>query len=418
MASIFKSLQDSELIQDYSDEEALKALRAGDSFYVGFDPTAQSLQIGNLVPLIVSVKLARAGLKPVILFGGATGAIGDPSGRNAERQLLSLDVIDQNISRQKDQISKLFETVGVTPTFVNNRDWTAPVDILSFLRDVGKFFTVNYMISKEVVKTRLNGEGISFTEFSYMLLQAFDFYHLYTNNSVRMQIGGSDQWGNITAGLELIRKKVGENTAVAFSIPLLTNSEGQKFGKTAGGAIWLDPTLTSPYLFHQFWLNTSDADVVRFMRIFTFLSEEEIQQYADLIKNTPEKREAQKTLADLITELVHGKDAVSLAKKSAQVLFGGSIEGLSDQELINIFQDVPSENISAESIKGKSILDLLVASKAVASKGEAKRLITGGGISINGDKVTNEASVVDSLLHRTIAVIRVGKKNYTLVKFS
>ena len=417
MASIFKTLQGTELIQDYSDQEALEALKPGDSFYVGFDPTAQSLQIGNLVPLIVSVKLARAGLKPVILFGGATGAIGDPSGRNTERQLLSLDVIDENIARQERQISKLFQTVGVTPTFVNNRDWTAPIDVLSFLRDVGKFFTVNYMISKEVVKTRLHGEGISYTEFSYMLLQAFDFYHLYTTKGVRMQIGGSDQWGNITAGLELIRKKMGEHTAVAFSIPLLTNSEGQKFGKSAGTALWLDPELTSPYVFHQFWLNTPDADVIRYMRIFTFLEEAAIASYQESVSQAPEKREAQKVLADLVTELVHGGEAVALAKKSAQVLFSGSIDGLSDTELLTIYKDVPSQEITQSQVSGKTVLDLLVEAHAVNSKGEARRLIAGGGVSINGEKITADTAAVDPYLARSVALIRIGKKNYHLAKF-
>ena len=415
MVSIFKSLQDSELIQDYSDESELLALKAGDAFYVGFDPTARSLQIGNLVPLIVSVKLARAGLKPVILFGGATGAIGDPSGRSTERQLLAMETIDENIDRQKNQITSLFKTVGVTPTFVNNRDWTAPIDILTFLRDVGKHFTVNYMISKEVVKTRLGGEGISFTEFSYMLLQAFDFFHLYSTQNVRMQIGGSDQWGNITAGLELIRRKVGENSAVAFSIPLLTNSEGQKFGKSAGGAIWLDAELTSPYLFHQFWLNTSDADVIKFLRIFTFLTDEEIKEQAKAVAEEPQKRAAQKKLADLVTELVHGAEAVALATKSAAVLFGGSIEGLSDNELKLIFKDVPSKTLHKNDLKEKTVLDVLTLAGAVTSKGEGKRLISGGGVSLNGERVVSEADNTASLLSRNIIVIRVGKKNYHLV---
>lgn len=413
--SIFLSLQESGLVQDFSDLEALTKINKGDAFYVGFDPTAVSLQIGNLVPLVASVKLAKAGLKPYILFGGATGAIGDPSGRSTERQLLDRSVIDENIAKQTAQAKFIFNQIGVEPVFVNNFDWTHKIDVLSFLRDIGKHFTVNYMTSKEVVKNRLQGEGISYTEFSYMLLQAYDFYHLYTNHNVRLQIGGSDQWGNMTAGLELIRKKSGENNALSFSIPLVTNSDGLKFGKSASGAVWLDAEKFSPYQFHQFWLNIQDADVIRYLKIFTFISSELIHEHEELVKNQPEKRASQKLLADLVTELVHGSDKLQFAKKSAEVLFGGSIDGINDDELLRIFCDVPSSKLSKESASIGTIVDLLVLAGAIKSKGEAKRLIAGGGVSINSKKIISDATLSKDFLDRSILVVKVGKKNYHLI---
>lgn len=408
------------LIQDTSDIEALRALKSGDGFYVGFDPTAPSLQVGNLVPLIMSLKLAKEGLRPIILFGGSTGAIGDPSGKNAERVLLEREVLDKNIAFQSEQVRTMFAREKVQPDFVNNLDWTKNISVLDFLRDVGKHFTVNYMIAKEVVKNRLSGEGISYTEFSYMLLQAFDFHHLYKHHNCRMQIGGSDQWGNITAGLELIRRKEGENTAVAFSIPLLTNSEGKKFGKTESGTLWLDPDKTSSYQFHQFWLNTADADAERYLNVFTLLSPTEIRTIMDEQQKAPEKRHAQKILADTITTFVHGADAVTAANKSAQVLFGGDITGLSDSELLSIFADVPSVTVNrGEAIDGP-LLDLLVNAKIIKSKGEARRLIAGGGVSINGTKITESHAKASDVCEvaGSVLVIRVGKKSYTLIKLS
>ena len=419
MKSILETLQDSELIQDFSDEAGLKALKKGDKFYVGFDPTAASLQVGNLVPIMVSMKLAKLGLQPVILFGGATGAIGDPSGRSAERsQLLERDVITANVERQKKQITDIFASIEVQPEFVNNFDWTNSIDVLSFLRDVGKHFTVNYMIAKEVVKTRLNGDGISFTEFSYMLLQANDFYHLYTKHNVRMQIGGSDQWGNITAGLELIRRKVGENNALAFSIPLLTNSEGLKFGKSAGGAVWLDSTMTSPYQLHQFWLNTTDMDALRYLKIFTLLSDDVIAEQQQKMQSAPQERSAQKLLADSVTALIHGATQLELAKKSAAVLFGGSIEGMSDSDLKEIFKEVPSKKIERSALAAVSVVDALVTAGICASKGETKRLIAGGGVYINGERITEEAQSIAAFLTRSVIVVRTGKKNYFLIELN
>jgi tyrosyl-tRNA synthetase len=418
--SIFEQLKSAGLVQDVSDEAEANKLKANDRFYVGFDPTAVSLQVGNLVPLIVSIKLAKAGLHPFILFGGSTGAIGDPSGRSAERSsLLDRDTIEKNIAHQTNQAKKLFSYVNVSPTFVNNFEWTKDVDVMTFLRDVGKHFTVNYMIAKEVVKNRLAGDGISYTEFSYMLLQAFDFLHLYQNHSVRMQIGGSDQWGNITAGLELIRRKLGENNALAFSIPLLTNSEGVKFGKSASsGTIWLDPNLTSPYAFHQFWLNTQDSDALRYLKIFTFLSSEQLNEIHEATKSSPEKRLAQKTLADEVTRLVHGEDNLALAQKSAEVLFSGNIDGLSDSQLLEIFSDVPSFSVETSKAKSCSAMELVADCGIVKSKGEAKRLIAGGGLYINNHRVANDTLMASEYLKGQVVVVRTGKKNFALIKLT
>jgi tyrosyl-tRNA synthetase len=416
--TIIESLKESHLVQDISDPLEASKLSSGDKFYVGFDPTASSLQVGNLVPLIVSVKLAKAGLHPFILFGGSTGAIGDPSGRSQERsQLLDRETIDKNIAFQSKQATQIFNAVNVSPTFVNNYDWTKDVDVMTFLRDVGKHFTVNYMIAKDVVKNRLSGDGISFTEFSYMLLQAFDFLHLYKNHGVKMQIGGSDQWGNITAGLELIRKKMGENNALGFSIPLLTNSEGVKFGKSAtSGTIWLDPNLTSPFKFHQFWLNSPDSDVIKYIKIFTFADTTTIQELENQTKSSPEKRLAQKFLADEVTKLVHGSEAVEAAQKSAQVLFSGNTDDCSEQELLEIFADVPSFESTNSEINEISVVDLLVKFSIAKSKGEAKRLITGGGLYLNNKRVQSDTSKCLEYLKGNIIIIRSGKKNYFLVK--
>lgn len=416
--NIFDHLLSQGLIQDVSDEGQLRSLKSGDKFYVGFDPTAPSLQVGNLVPLTMCLRLGKAGLTPIILFGGATGAIGDPSGKNAERKLLERETIDKNIATQTRQVTEIFNREGVSPIFVNNFDWTKDVNVLEFLRDVGKHFTVNYMIAKEVVKNRLGGEGISYTEFSYMLLQAFDFHHLFQHHGCRMQIGGSDQWGNITAGLELIRRKMGDTNAVAFSIPLLTSSDGKKFGKSESGTLWLDSETTSPYKFHQFWLNTSDSDVVRYLKIFTFLDDGHISKLDRATKESPEKREAQRVLADFVTTLVHGEKATQSANKCAAVLFGGSIDDVTDSELLSIFSDAPSFEISRAQANTLSGVDLLVQANVFKSKGEARRLIEGGGLALNNEKVSLEAlTSASSFTQKNVLLVRTGKKNYFIIKF-
>lgn len=406
------------LIQDISDPEALSKLKSGDSFYIGFDPTAPSLQVGNLVPLIVSIHLTRAGLNPIVLFGGATGMIGDPGGKNAERNLMELEQVAANTKLQEAQVRALWERSGCAaiPTFVNNITWTKDVPLLSFLRDIGKHFTINYMLAKDSVKSRLSADGISYTEFSYMLLQAFDFMHLFQNKGCRLQIGGSEQWGNVTAGLELIRRKL-QKEAYAFSFPLITDSAGKKFGKSEGNAVWLDSSMTSPYKFHQFWLNIPDSDVVRFLKVFTFESKERIAQLEAGVKTQPEKRVAQQVLADALCSMVHGSAATAEAKRSAAALFSGSLEELSKEQLLELFADAPSTTISRKELDQLDLLSLL-ASTVAKSKGEARRLVQGGGIYLDSQRVSDGSLQLrdTKVLERGFIVLRSGKKNYHIVR--
>lgn len=406
------------LIQDISDPEALSKLKPGDAFYIGFDPTAPSFQVGNLVPLIVSIHLTKAGLKPILLFGGATGMIGDPGGKSAERNLLPLEQVAQNVVRQQKQATALWSHAGVTvtPEVVNNLDWSREISMLAFLRDVGKHFTVNYMMAKDSVKSRLSGDGISYTEFSYMLLQANDFLHLYQNKNCKLQIGGSDQWGNITAGLELIRRKV-SGEAYALSFPLVTNAEGKKFGKSEGNAVWLDREMTSPYKFHQFWLNVTDDEVIKLLKIFTFETKEKIAEVEAAMDAAPEKREAQKLLADALCTFVHGAQATEDAKRCAAALFSGSLNELTNAQILEIFQDAPSSTISKAQVGDLDILTLLSTTVA-KSKGEARRLVQGGGIYLDSERVANEALKLSetSILSKGFVVLRSGKKNYHLVR--
>jgi tyrosyl-tRNA synthetase len=406
------------LIQDMSDPETLSKLKASDCFYVGFDPTAPSFQVGNLVPLLVSIHLTRAGLKPILLFGGATGMIGDPGGKSAERNLLPLEQVAENVKLQQSQAATLWKNAGlsITPKFVNNLDWSKDVSMLTFLRDIGKHFTVNYMLAKDSVKSRLSGDGISYTEFSYMLLQANDFLHLYQNKNCKLQVGGSDQWGNITAGLELIRRKI-QGDAYALSFPLITNSEGKKFGKSEGNAVWLSAKLTSPYKFHQFWLNVQDAEAIRLLKIFTLETKEKIAEVEALMQAAPEKRDAQKLLADSITTFVHGADATADAKKCAQALFSGSLSELSNEQILELFDDAPSSTVTRSQVEELDILTLL-STTVSKSKGEARRLVQGGGIYLDSERVSNEALKLKdtAILSKGFAVIRSGKKNYHLVR--
>lgn len=418
--NFIETLQQRGLVQDISDLEGMnKGLKSGDKFYVGFDPTAPYLHIGNLLQITVCIHLAKAGLRPILLFGGATGSIGDPSGRSEERQLLERDVIDRNVDGHKRMAQTIFDRFDVKVEYVNNLDWTRDVSVLEFLRDIGKHFTVNYMIAKEVVKTRLNGDGISFTEFSYMLLQAYDFLHLHKQMGCKLQFGGSDQWGNITAGLELIRKK-GQGEAYAFSVPLVTDSQGKKFGKSVSGAVWINPEALSPYKFHQFWLNVEDADAVRYLRIFTFHDLNVLREVEERGKNAPEKREAQNLLADSVCTIVHGKEATENARKSAQVLFGGSVDGLSDGELKEIFSDVPSTVITKAALASTTFVDLLVQTKLVQSKGEARRLIESGGAYLNNTRMSDGTVLLENtaIKDRSLFVLRSGKKNYHLVQLA
>ncbi len=414
-----ETLKSRGLLQDISDPDLANKLPAGTPFYVGFDPTAPSLQLGNLVPIITAIHLARAGLKPIILFGGATGAIGDPSGKNAERTLLPQETIERNVRFQQEQLKALLARHAISAKFVNNYDWTSQVSVLDFLREVGKYLTVNYMIAKEVVKTRLEDGGISYTEFSYMLLQGADFLHLYQNENCRLQIGGSDQWGNITAGLELIRKKI-QGDAYAFSMPLITDASGKKFGKSEGGAIWMDPKLTSPFKLHQYLINVPDAEALRFLKVFTFLELSEIAEIEKTMQAEPEKRAAQNRLADELCNFIHGEAETIKAHASAKVLFGGSIEGIAESALAEIFADVPSSSMSRAEIQDLPVLDLFVSSGLSKSKGEARRLIESNGAYLNNERISGVAVKVQetSALTRSLILLRSGKKSYHLIKLS
>jgi tyrosyl-tRNA synthetase len=419
MPGLIDELRSRGLVHDLTDEAALNALPSGTPAYVGIDPTAPALTIGNLVPLIVALRVARFGMSSYLLFGGATGAIGDPSGRTTERTLLERDEIDENVKQISEKVSSIFERADAKVHFVNNFEWTREINILDFLRDVGKHFTVNSMLGKEVIKTRLGGEGISFTEFSYMLLQAYDFFHLYRTVGCRVQYGGSDQWGNITAGLDLIRKKGGSD-AHGFSIPLLLDSSGRKFGKSTGGAVWIDERRTSPYRFHQFWLNVDDNDVARYLKIFTFLPLSRIAELEQEIARSPEKREAQRVLADEVCSLVHGSRATEEAKRCASVLFGGSLSELAPSQLEEIFSEAPSTTISRDVFRRSSAADLFAHAKLVSSKGEAKRLASSGGLYLNNERVTDVVSAFSTTRYANepLIVLRSGKKSYHLVKIT
>jgi tyrosyl-tRNA synthetase len=392
--------------------------------YNGFDATADSLHVGHMVPLITLARLQRFGHVPIAVAGGGTSMIGDPSGKSAERQLLSRETIESNIETIKKQLAHFldFETKTNTALLVNNADWLLSLNLVDFLRDVGKHFTVNYMISKDSVKMRLDREdGISFTEFSYMLLQSYDFLHLFDHFNCTLQTGGSDQWGNITAGVELIRRMRGKS-AGALVYPLITKADGTKFGKTESGSVWLAPERTSPYRFYQFWLNTDDRDVINYLKFFTWLSKKEIHELEVEIKEHPEKREAQRRLAREMTRMLHEETALAKAEQASQVLFGGEIAGLSATEVADIFADVPSGDLSGGKLHGEGLplADLLIECKIAPSKGEARRAIEAGGIYLNNHRISEvgrKVSAADAIDNQFI-VLRKGRKNYWLVRIA
>jgi tyrosyl-tRNA synthetase len=395
--------------------------------YVGFDPTAASLTIGNLVTIMMLVHFQQAGHTPMALVGGATGMIGDPSGKSEERNFLSEETLRSNQEGIRNQLTKFlnFDCGSNSATLVNNYDWFKGIGFLEFLRDAGKQLTVNYMMAKDSVKTRME-TGISYTEFSYQLLQGYDYYHLYKNNNVRLQMGGSDQWGNITTGTTLI-KKMAEGTAFALTTPLLTKADGTKFGKSAGGNVWLDPNLTSPYKFYQFWLNSADEDVSRFIRIFTLLTKEEIENLEAEHAKAPHERLLQKTLAKDITIRVHSLADYEMAVKASDILFGKSVtedlQALNESTLLSVFDGIPLIEISKSILENKELttLELLSThtnSEIFPSKGEARKMIQGGGVSINKIKVNStEESVTYPLLLNNYLLIQKGKKNYYLLRF-
>lgn len=404
-------------------ESVPEMLAAGPvAVYNGFDATADSLHVGHMVPLMALARLQRFGHIPIAVAGGGTSMIGDPSGKTAERQLLSRDSIEANIATVKLQLAHFldFETKTNTALLVNNADWLLSLNLVDFLRDIGKHFTVNYMIGKDSVKMRLDREdGISFTEFSYMLLQSYDFLHLHDHFRCTLQTGGSDQWGNITAGVELIRRVRGKS-AGALVYPLITKADGTKFGKTESGSVWLAAERTSPYRFYQFWLNTDDRDVVNYLKFFTWLKEPEIRELAGCVAERPERREAQRRLAREMTRMVHDATALERAEQAAQVLFGGEISGLSAAEVADIFADVPSGEVARQKLQGEGlpVADLLLECGVAASKGEARRAIESGGIYLNNRRVPDTASratLADAIDGRFV-VVRRGRKNYWLVR--
>jgi len=422
MSGIIDELTWRGLVHDATDGLADLTARQPVTVYNGFDPTADSLHVGHLVPLLALARWQRHGHTPIVLAGGGTGMIGDPSGRSAERNLLSRAQVDANVAAIRQQLARFldFDSRTNPAQLVNNADWLGRLSALDFLRDVGKHLTVNYMIAKDSVRSRLGSEhGISYTEFSYMLLQAYDFQHLYQHHGCQVQTGGSDQWGNITAGTELIRRALG-GQAHALVYPLIVRSDGQKFGKTADGAVWLAPERTSPYRFYQFWLNCDDADAVSYLKLFTWLTRDEIDGLAQALAGHPEQRAAQQRLAREMTAMVHGSAALTRAEQASRALFGGALDALAAAEIAEIFADVPSWRMPRTRLAGDGypLLDLLVDAGATASKGEARRLLEGGGIYLNNVQQGDVRRVVATgdLLAGGYLVLRRGRRQYTVVE--
>ncbi|HZY11135.1 MAG TPA: tyrosine--tRNA ligase [Bacteroidota bacterium] len=390
--------------------------------YIGFDPTAHSLHVGSLLPIMGLVHLQRSGHAPIAIAGGGTGMIGDPSGKTQERKLLSKQELETNVAGIKKQLSQFFDfnTKTNSAKLVNNAEWLSKLSFMDFLRDYGKHFSVNEMLAKDSVKNRIDQEqGISFTEFCYSLLQAYDYLVLYDRYKCTLQMGGSDQWGNIIAGIDLVRRLRG---AVAHGIvfPLITTTTGVKFGKTEAGSVWLDPSLTSPYKFYQFWYNTDDRDVIQYLKFFTFLVKDKIDELDQSSKKSPEKREAQTTLAREVTKLVHGETALIQAVKASKIFFGDEITDVTEKELLDIFSDVPSVELPKNQLNnaGISIVDLLVLAKVSTSKGEARRLLGGGGVYLNNKRVNETEKMIkpEDAINEKFVILRKGIKNYFLVR--
>jgi tyrosyl-tRNA synthetase len=409
----------------YDSTEGLEEVLAREkiSVYIGFDPSAPSLHVGNLIPIMGLVHMQRYGHTPIPVIGGGTGLIGDPSGRTTERPLISKEQLNFNLEGIREQLSRFLDfKVKTNPAImVNNADWLCTISLTDFLRDIGKHFTVNAMLAKESVKTRLNSEGISFTEFSYLLLQSYDYLTLFGKYNCTLQMGASDQWGNITAGIDLIRRIHGAR-AYALVFPLLTTTSGTKFGKSVGGSIWLDAKQTSPYNFYQYFINSEDSDVITYLKFFTLLSQQEIEELAYAVEAQPEKREAQKRLAQEVTQMVHGESALKKAEEATAVLFGGRIEKLSLQEILDIFASAPSIKINKSDFSndGMPLVDLIVATGLAKSKGEARRTIEGGGINLQNIRETDVkrmVSVQDAIEGKAL-LLRTGQKEYRLVLIS
>ena len=422
--SILDELQWRGLMADCTDAQELgKRLATGPiTLYCGFDPTADSLHVGSLVPLLALRRFQLLGHHPIALAGGATGCIGDPSGKTQERQLLTKEVLDANIAGIRRQLQRFLEFDSKTnpARLLDNITWTEPVSYLEFLRDIGKHFSVNQMMAKESVRARMEDRevGISYTEFSYMLLQAFDFYVQCREYDCELQIGGSDQWGNITAGIELTRKKLGR-TVYGLTLPLITKADGAKFGKTESGTVWLDPARTSTYKFYQFWIRTDDRDVVQYLKYFTLLSQEEIGALDKQHAENPGARTAHKALAKAVTDLVHGSDATAEAMRASDILFGGELAGVSEGTFNEIVGEVPTRDIERSRLgnAGQPLVELLVHSGLSSSKGQARKDVEGGGVYVNNVREANpqRAITAQDLLFAKHLLLRKGKRNYVVL---
>ncbi len=388
--------------------------------YIGFDPSADSLHIGNLLGIMMLVRMQRFGHRPIAIAGGGTGLIGDPGGKSQERPLLTRDVLQANLEGIRAQLARFldFTAEGNAALLINNADWLEEVNAIDFMRDVGKHFSINYMLAKESVRSRMT-DGISYTEFSYMLLQAYDFLTLFDRHGCLLQMGGSDQWGNITAGVDLIRRVRGVS-AHALVTPLITTAAGTKFGKSETGAVWLDADKTSPFQFYQFWLNTADADAIRFLKYYTLLALEDIAEFEEEVSERPERREAQQRLASEVTRMTHGESGLQNALKATSVLFGGDISGLTANELLDIFQDVPSSSLPRERFEGDgaALRDLVTLTGLSPSRGEARRLIQGGGVALGNRRVTDarQRVTLEHSVEGRVIVLRRGSRQYRLVR--
>lgn len=424
--SLLEELSRRGLVEQITHEDALdKALQEQSlSVYCGVDPTADSIHVGHLLPFLTLARLQKAGHRPVVLVGGATGMIGDPSGRDSERSLLTNEEVEKNVEAIRNQLAQFVSFEGENAAvMVNNYDWIGKISYLEWLRDVGKYFTVNYMTAKESVRSRLEDreQGISYTEFSYMLLQAYDYYHLNKTLGCTLQIGGNDQWGNITAGIELIRKRGDGGDAFGMTLPLLTTAAGEKFGKSAGNAVWLDEKRTSAYELYQFFLRSEDADVERFLLSFSMRPVEEIEAIMKTHNEAAHRREAQRALAEEMTQMIHGDEGLARAQKASAVLFGSEIDGLDDAELTSIFADVPSSELDRARLEeGYPVVEVLADSGLYTSRGEARRALKAGGAYINNRRAEGQDQVLtfEDLASETVMVLRKGKRNYRLVRFN
>ncbi|WP_404404365.1 tyrosine--tRNA ligase [Jeotgalibacillus malaysiensis] len=418
---LLQDLQWRGIIYQQTDEAGMKELleKESVSLYCGADPTADSLHIGHLLPFLTMKRFQEHGHRPVVLVGGATGQIGDPSGKKEERQLQTREQVEYNVEAIKKQLEKLYTAEGDNKAImVNNMDWIGQIDMITFLRDYGKHIGVNYMLAKDTISSRLE-TGISYTEFTYTILQAMDFNHLYKEFNCKLQIGGSDQWGNITTGLEMIRKMNDEDAkAFGMTIPLVTKADGTKFGKTEGGAVWLDAKKTSPYEFYQFWINTTDADVIKYLKFFTFLDKDTIEGLEKAVQEEPHLRAAQKALAEEMTKMIHGEDALDQAKRITAALFSGDLKSLSSSEIREGFKDVPTHKV--EEGQSVNLVEVLVDAKISSSKRQAREDVTNGAVYINGERVQDLGFDLDDSvrLDNEFTIIRRGKKKYFMIQYA